>query len=309
MNRRSSGRPGRSGEEESGGGEIGGGSGKKARKRDNESGAKSGDRQGDYGNQGAPSQAGRRAGGQLSAEDRQLWEKVAMGLKPLRRRSLISPKQSCPDDDGDGKREKENPPHPQKPYFIARGAGDPGGPDLSSGHIGGESWKMRAPAPTRPASARHAHASPAPARHGASRQYRHDGDKARKTAGNAGGGFSRRELRRLARSDHHIEARLDLHGMRQGEAHAALSHFIIECYNQGRRYVLVITGKGRGPSPMSGLFAENETGVLRRNVPLWLEEPQLRSFISSTGPAARRHGGEGAILVRIRRRPANPANS
>lgn len=103
-----------------------------------------------------------------------------------------------------------------------------------------------------------------------------------------------RDLRR-GRAD--IDGRIDLHGMRQAEAHVALLGFIHRMHHRGARLVLVITGKG---NPEPGLFGE-ERGILRRMVPHWLADPVLRRCVIGYEPAARGHGGDGALYVRIRR--------
>src|SRR5437868_6808151 len=61
-------------------------------------------------------------------------------------------------------------------------------------------------------------------------------------------GIDRANAERLKRGLHRIEARLDLHGMTQAEAHGALSAFIASSRVAGRRCVLVITGRGCGQS-------------------------------------------------------------
>ena len=43
-----------------------------------------------------------------------------------------------------------------------------------------------------------------------------------------------------------------------------------------------------------------DRGVLKRNVPRWLEEPDVRSIVVSYTTAAIRHGGEGALYVHLR---------
>lgn len=87
------------------------------------------------------------------------------------------------------------------------------------------------------------------------------------------------------------QARLDLHGMRQDEAHAALRRFIMQQHAQERQVVLVITGKGTGGE-----------GILRRHVPHWLAAPDLRHAVIGFEEASARHGGAGALYVRLRRR-------
>jgi DNA-nicking Smr family endonuclease len=63
----------------------------------------------------------------------------------------------------------------------------------------------------------------------------------------------------------------------------------------------VITGKGRSPASSDSIAAyESERGILRRNVPRWLEEPDVRNIVVSFTTAAIRHGGEGALYVHLR---------
>lgn len=114
--------------------------------------------------------------------------------------------------------------------------------------------------------------------------------------------FDRNSARKIRGGRLEIEARVDLHGMRQHEAHAALRRFLSSCQSRGLRYVLVITGKGKGlSSSVSGeKEADRERGVLKRNVPRWLEEPDLRALVVSFTTAAIPHGGEGAIYVHLR---------
>lgn len=110
-------------------------------------------------------------------------------------------------------------------------------------------------------------------------------------------GLEKRMARAIARGSRAIDARLDLHGMRQGEAHQALLGFIYRAQGQGARIVLVITGKGSAdlPGPMG-----EDRGILRRMVPHWLAEPALRRVVLGFESAARGHGGEGALYVRLR---------
>lgn len=118
--------------------------------------------------------------------------------------------------------------------------------------------------------------------------------------------LDRRKTRKIGAGRVDIEARIDLHGMRQSEAHVALRRFLMRAHADGKRWVLVITGKGtqareRPASELYG-YGEPERGVLRRNVPHWLTEPELRSIVVGYTAAAIRHGGDGALYVQLRRR-------
>ena len=98
--------------------------------------------------------------------------------------------------------------------------------------------------------------------------------------------------RKLAKGHLAIEARIDLHGMIQSEAHGFLLNFLMRAYDRGLRHVLVITGKGT---------SLGSDGALKRAVPMWFSLPEFRILISSYEPAARNHGGDGALYVRLSR--------
>ena len=91
-----------------------------------------------------------------------------------------------------------------------------------------------------------------------------------------------------------LEARIDLHGLRQDEAYGLLLSFLNRAHASGIRYVLVITGKGQSSA---------SDGVLRRSVPSWFATAPFRPLVSGYEDAARNHGGEGALYVRLRRLP------
>jgi DNA-nicking Smr family endonuclease len=98
--------------------------------------------------------------------------------------------------------------------------------------------------------------------------------------------LGRRMKQRVARGREAIDGRLDLHGMTQSEAHGALLRFLQRASAGESRLVLVITGK---------------SGVLRQQVPCWLGLPDLRGVVIGFEPASVRHGGDGALYVRLRR--------
>ncbi|MEJ2433181.1 MAG: Smr/MutS family protein [Pseudolabrys sp.] len=95
-----------------------------------------------------------------------------------------------------------------------------------------------------------------------------------------------------------IDARIDLHGLTQAQAHSALLHFLREASARDKRLVLVITGKG---SRTAGARGDGKPGVLKRQVPQWLGLPEFRKLVIGFEDAHIAHGGEGAIYVRIRK--------
>ena len=120
--------------------------------------------------------------------------------------------------------------------------------------------------------------------------------------------FDPRLSKRIARGRHAIDARLDLHGLRQHDAYVALRRFLSHCQAGGLRHVLVITGKGGSQSEAEarGFWQGEERGVLRRLVPQWLAEPSFRLHVISFTESAAKHGGSGALYVTIRKGPRHP---
>jgi DNA-nicking Smr family endonuclease len=108
--------------------------------------------------------------------------------------------------------------------------------------------------------------------------------------------LEKRLKQKIARGSQPIDARLDLHGHTQAEAHDALLRFLRRTQSRGGRLVLVITGKGG-----SGAGARGEGGVLKRAVPMWLALPEFRGMVIDFDNAAISHGGEGALYVRVRK--------
>jgi DNA-nicking Smr family endonuclease len=95
------------------------------------------------------------------------------------------------------------------------------------------------------------------------------------------------------------EGKLDLHGMTLERAHPALQRFVLGAHADGRRLLLVVTGKGKS-EPAEGPIP-NRLGVLKHQVPQWLRMPPLSSVVLQVSEAHRAHGGSGAYYVYLRR--------
>jgi DNA-nicking Smr family endonuclease len=113
-------------------------------------------------------------------------------------------------------------------------------------------------------------------------------------------GVDRRSATRLKRGQLPVEARLDLHGFTQSQAHSALDRFLDDAQARSLRCVLVITGKGTGKETGTGAGG-GAGGVLRTQVPRWLNEPANRARVLGFD-YAHKHGGLGALYVMMRRR-------
>lgn len=113
-----------------------------------------------------------------------------------------------------------------------------------------------------------------------------------------------RTSKRLKQGKMYVEGVLDLHGMTQEQAHRSLIAFIHRSYQQGKRCVLVITGKGNRNYPdhqRPQHFIDPEPGVLKRRVPDWLMDKSLSPMILQWEQARPSDGGDGALYVLLRR--------
>lgn len=120
--------------------------------------------------------------------------------------------------------------------------------------------------------------------------------------------LNRQDQQRIRRGRVEVDGKIDLHGMRQSEAHQALIRRVGDARARGHRILLVVTGKGAGKGASreqakdgSEPFWARGGGVLRQQVPLWLREEPLRSMIFSVQQAHPRHGGGGAFYVFLKR--------
>lgn len=118
-----------------------------------------------------------------------------------------------------------------------------------------------------------------------------------------------KESRRIRRGRTEFDSVVDLHGMTQDAAHRRLHSHLSHAAERGERLVLVITGRGGKRFSQAEKSAANRTradfepegGVLKRAVPQWLRGPDLSPFVISYEEAHQRHGGRGALYVRLRR--------
>lgn len=97
--------------------------------------------------------------------------------------------------------------------------------------------------------------------------------------------------KRFEKGELPIDGKIDLHGMTLAQAHHRFTQFIMGKIKDGARFVLVITGKGSGDG----------TGVIRKNLPLWCDDKNLKPHILQITSAQAKHGGSGASYILLRR--------
>lgn len=111
--------------------------------------------------------------------------------------------------------------------------------------------------------------------------------------------MNKRTFARMKRGKEFPDGRIDLHGMTAAAAHVALNAYLLRSFSEGKRLVLVITGKGRqsadsGPIP-------TPKGILRHQLPDWVSQPPLNQIVLQLAQAHQRHGGSGAFYVYLAR--------
>jgi len=106
--------------------------------------------------------------------------------------------------------------------------------------------------------------------------------------------------KRLRRGRMDVDMTLDLHGMTQDHAYRTLMQAMERAIVQQMRVMLVITGKG-ALKTKNDARDDRPRGVLRKQLPIWLNESRYQNHIFALRPAHPTHGGAGAFYILIRR--------
>lgn len=92
---------------------------------------------------------------------------------------------------------------------------------------------------------------------------------------------------------------LDLHGSNLDQAYLRLMHGLVQAKAMGARVVLIVTGKSR---PVDAADRGSARGAIRAKIADWLAVSEHASDIVAIRGAHRRHGGQGAIYVVLKKR-------
>ena len=106
-------------------------------------------------------------------------------------------------------------------------------------------------------------------------------------------------VKRFRRGAFKIEARLDLHGCLVDEAFGKVEEFLQNAVQRGVRCVQIITGKGLHRED-DDIFSPR--GVLKDLVPQWLNQDHLRPLLLAFDYSPVEEGGDGALLLLLRRK-------
>lgn len=105
--------------------------------------------------------------------------------------------------------------------------------------------------------------------------------------------------RRLSRPQTQPDFTLDLHGHNLDQAYRRLDAGLVQAKAMDARLVLVVTGK---PRPVDAADRGSKRGAIRAKILDWLAAGQHASDIAAIRTAHRRHGGDGALYLVLKRR-------
>lgn len=106
-------------------------------------------------------------------------------------------------------------------------------------------------------------------------------------------GFDQKLMRRLRNGEFPVQDYVDLHGLTRQEGENRIQDYLLRCYGQGLRCVLVVHGRG--------LNSEDGVPVLKRDLPRWLSRGPVRRIILAFATARPYDGGTGALYVLLKR--------
>ena len=96
--------------------------------------------------------------------------------------------------------------------------------------------------------------------------------------------------------------KFDLHGFTLDEANSKVREIIEYCVKNKFRELLLITGKGIHSTSDKDAYISKNLGKLKYSVPEFIKtNPELNKFIISINDAEKKDGGEGAIIIKLKK--------
>ena len=96
--------------------------------------------------------------------------------------------------------------------------------------------------------------------------------------------------------------KFDLHGFTLEQANTKVREVLIYCVEKKYKELLLITGKGIHSTNEEDTYVSKNFGKLKYSVPDFIKsDTELNSLIISINEAAIKDGGEGAILIKLKK--------
>ena len=110
-----------------------------------------------------------------------------------------------------------------------------------------------------------------------------------------------KEKKTIANSSRKERYKFDLHGFTLEEANKKVSEIILSCINNRYKEILLITGKGLHSTTENDTYVSKSLSKLKFSVPEFIgNNDELNKYIISITGAAKKDGGEGAILIKLK---------
>ena len=107
-------------------------------------------------------------------------------------------------------------------------------------------------------------------------------------------GIDRKLDKKLKNGDFKIDLKLDFHGLTLEQAFNSLLYNIENAYNNNLRFLLVITGKGKG--------TQEGRESIKSQFTYWMKHPNISSRVIKYTEAQKKDGGSGAFYILIKRK-------
>jgi len=96
--------------------------------------------------------------------------------------------------------------------------------------------------------------------------------------------------------------KFDLHGHSLIEANQKVKEIINFCFQKKYREILFVTGKGIHSNTDQDVYKSEDLSKLRYSIPNYINsETELSNVVSSITPASKKDGGEGVLIIKLRK--------
>ena len=96
--------------------------------------------------------------------------------------------------------------------------------------------------------------------------------------------------------------KFDLHGFSLESANKKIKEILQYCIENNYKELLIITGKGIHSTNDQDVFSSKDLGKLKYSIPDYIKSnDELRNFVISINNAKKEDGGEGALILKLKK--------